>query len=115
MADDSSIEGFAERRRKQREEEEAQPTLITLNVDQHPDMDDEPFMVGCLKLKGELPVKKDLSWGDRLTVQVAGPDGEVVAAGTFEVAVPAFKPITQPGAGIIGTERVHTADFAPGH
>ena len=109
MADDNTIEGFAERRRKQREAEQA--TLITLDVRQHPDVED-PFLVGSLKLKGDLPVKKDLHTGDRLTVQVAGPDGGVIASGVFEVGLPAFKPITQKGVGLIGTERVHSADFA---
>lgn len=106
-----SIEGMAAARKRQREEEEKQPTLITLDVRQRADVE-APFMVASLKLKGELPLRRDLNDGDLLTVQVAGPDGGVLTSGIFEVGLPGFKHIKQKGAGIIGLERVHSAEFA---
>lgn len=108
-----SIEDFAARRLKQREAEEREPSLITLEVRQRGDLED-PFLVGALRLSGDMPVKKDLNAGEQVTVQVAGADGDVIASGLFEIGLPAFKYVKMGGVGIIGTERVHTAKFLPG-
>lgn len=104
---DESVEGMTD---KKWQYERAQGTLITLEVRPRPGIED-PWLVASLKLKGELPISKDLHTGEELTVQVAGPDGEVIASGLFEVGLPAFKDIKAKGAGIIGTERAHSAKF----
>lgn len=105
-----SIEELAAAKQHKREEEERRPTLITLDVRPRPGVEN-PFMVGSLRLKGDLPVREDLNAGDLLTVQVAGPDGSVLTSGIFEVGLPQLKDIKQKGVGVIGTERFHPADF----
>jgi len=70
------------------------------------------MLVGCLKLKGEMPIRQDLHVGNLLTVQVANADGEVIASGLYEVQIPGFKEIKNSGTPI-GVERVHTAEFNP--
>lgn len=89
---------------------ETQAQLLSLEVRHRPDLED-PILVGSLKLKGELPVKRDLHTGAQLTVQVANADGEVIASGIYEVGHPNFKDVKVKGAGPIGTERVHSATF----
>jgi hypothetical protein len=85
---------------------------LSTEVRQRPNLED-PVLVGCLKLKGEIPIKGNLHPGEQLTVQVANADGQVICAGIFELVPPAFKDVKIKGVGVIGMERVHTAEYDP--
>lgn len=87
-----------------------QGSLLSLEVRQRPELED-PILVGSLELKGAIPVKRDLHAGQQLTVQIAGPDGEIVATGIYEVGLPGFKDVKMRGVGVVGTERVHKAKY----
>lgn len=108
-----SLEDLTRKRQEQREREAAQPQLISLEVRPRPELED-PLLVGSLKLKGEMPVRKDLNAGQQVTVQVADADGVVICSGLFEVGLPNFKDVKMNGVGVIGTERVHGAKYLPG-
>lgn len=92
-----------------------QEPQLTMNVRDHPnivarrDNDLATFMTGTLKLTGELPVDQDFNAGDALTVTVADADGLVIASGRFECKLPQFQEIKEEHAGVIGTNRAHTA------
>lgn len=88
-----------------------EPIQLSLEVQAHPEMDNEPWLVGSLKLKGDVPVRRDLNTGDRLTVQIVDADGQVVGSGIAELDLPKFKHIKGRGVGLIGIERAHTAEF----
>jgi hypothetical protein len=119
MPDDSdrpgadSIEDLAEKRRRRwRGPDSGVPTQLSLEVRHRPELSErDAFISGSVKLAGDLPVRKDLHAGNRLTVSVADADGTVIASGVFEVGLPNFKDIKAKGAGIIGVERVHKAKF----
>lgn len=82
---------------------------LSTEVRQRPNLED-PLLIGTLKLTGELPIKGNLHPGEQLTVQVASADGQVIAAGIYELIPPAFKDVDGgPGVGVIGMERAHTA------
>lgn len=109
--DASSIDDLTNRREERWKANEAVPTQLSLEVRPRPELKDDknPYIVGALKLKGELHVRKDLHAGETLTVQVADADGNIITAGVFEVGLPSFKDLKMKGGGIIGTERVHSA------
>lgn len=85
---------------------------LSLDVRQRPSLED-PLLTGSLKLKGDLPVKRDLQVGEQITVTVADADGIIFATGLFEVGAPGFKELKMRDVGPIGLERVHTAQYDP--
>lgn len=57
---------------------------LSLEVEPHPSIDvvhGKGFIAGTLRVAGELPVTRDLNVGDRLTVQIADADGQILTAG----------------------------------
>lgn len=83
---------------------------LSLEVRQRPSLED-PLLTGALKLKGELPCKRDLNPGDQITVTVSDADGQIFATGIFEATVPAMKEIRLPQVGPVGIERVNVAEY----
>lgn len=109
--DADSISDLTDRKERKWSRENAVPTQLSLEVRPHPELRDEknPYIVGALKLKGDLHIRKDLHTGEHLTVQVADADGTILTAAVFEVGLPGFKLLKMKGGGVIGTERVHSA------
>lgn len=109
--DASSIDDLTNKREKKWNRENAVETQLSMEVRPRPELRGEnPYIVGALKLSGDLHVRKDFHAGERLTVQVADADGNIVTTGIFELGLPGFKDVKMGGhAGIIGVERVHTA------
>lgn len=85
---------------------------LSTEVRQRPNLED-PVLIGTLKLTGEIPIKGNLHPGEQLTVSIAGMDGQIIAAGLFELVPPAFKDVRVKGAGVVGMERAHTAKYDP--
>jgi hypothetical protein len=85
---------------------------LTLEVRHRPNLEN-PILVGSLKLKGEIPIRRDLNAGEQLTVQVADADGEIIATGLFDVGPPQFKDVKMSGVGVVGMERASVAEFDP--
>lgn len=107
-----SLEDLTEKKeRKWKGAAHGVPIQLSLDVKRPPILDENSWVSGSLNLKGALPVRKDLDPGNELTVTVADMDGNVVSTGIFEVGLPGFKYIKAKGAGIIGIERVHSANF----
>jgi hypothetical protein len=86
---------------------------LSLEVEPHPAIDvvhGKGFIAGTLRVAGELPVTRDLNVGDRLTVQIADADGQVLTSGELELMdPPAFKTVRHKDLGPVGIERKHTA------
>lgn len=88
---------------------------LTMEVADHPNVAEREaeglatYMTGTLKISGDFDVKRDLNPGERMLVQVMNEDGEVIARSYAEIVGPAFEPIVEKHAGVIGTNRAHKA------
>jgi hypothetical protein len=83
---------------------------LSLEIVQRPELEN-PMLAGSLRLKGEIPVRRDLNPGDQITVTVADADGTIFATGLFEATVPAWKEIRLAQVGPVGLERVNIAEY----
>lgn len=66
-------------------------------------------LVGSWRVKGALQLRKQLPQGAKVTVTVAGPDGEVVAIGEGHLAVIGFH--EHDDKDLFWVERRHTAEI----
>lgn len=83
--------------------------LLSLDVDLHPSIDPDGFLIGSLKVKGGLRCDVDVQAGDRLSVQIANADGQVIASAELRGLYPHFTELKERGH-VIGTERVNRAE-----
>jgi hypothetical protein len=85
---------------------------LSFNVQPHPRamVGDEPWLLGELTAKLAIPVREDLNPGDRLMVNIAGADGELIYSGYLEVESLAFPPLKLEGQ-TVGTTRLHKANL----
>lgn len=81
---------------------------LSLEFKPHPVMRARRHAVlyGTLKLSGDLRIGRDLNSGERITVTISGPDGEVLCHHDAEIDYAFGKPIRERG-DVIGVERVH--------
>ncbi len=111
---DRSIDDITRAAQKKWEYENKEPAQLSLEVALPPileDRDGELWIVASIKLKGDLSIRKDLNAGDILTIQIGDADGTILCSGTALVGLPQFKYVKAKGAGIIGIERIHSAEL----
>lgn len=64
-------------------------------------------------ISGEIPIGWNLAAGERLTVSVSGPDGEIVGHSIVIASAPAFAVVEHKDLGILGFERKHKLKIDP--
>lgn len=80
--------------------------MITLHVERHRRLSDDPFLIGTVKIKGDLHVDHDLQGGQDFRVTVADSEGTVICSAKLVCATPTFKDIVEKNIHI-GVERIH--------
>lgn len=97
-----------------------QEPQLTMVVADHPNVAERDaeglatYMTGTLKISGDFDIRRDLNPGERLLVQVVDEDGQIITRSYAEVVGPAFEPIVEKHAGVIGTNRAHKAKLVDG-
>lgn len=84
---------------------------LSFDVDPHPMLMGNGFMMGTLKIAGEFAIDKNLQPGTQLMVVVSDVDGQVLTNGLAAITGVTFKTLTEKGVAV-GTERGHKAKMA---